>query len=182
MPAKGEFSIDPLFQTGKAELVQALGFQRKYAASGHVGQRRPAPQPKRGPQAVGGKADGAAAKRITAFTQEPIETPGVQPLRRHRKNVPRRPRGYDVLPQRGPQARNVCAQRPLGTGGRVPVPELLNQPVAQDRPAGVEQEQGKQGALTAASELQQLARPSGFHQPRIRNSQPTPISFATTPP
>src|SRR5215471_10812294 len=164
MPAKGEFSIDPLFQTGKAKLVQALGFQRKHAAIGHIGQCRPAPQPKRGPQAVGGKAGGAAGKRITAFAQEPIETPGVQPLRRHLKNVPRRARGYDVLPQRGPQARHVCAQRPLGTGGRVPVPELLNQPVAQHRPAGAEQEQDKQGALTTTSELQQLARPSGFHR------------------
>src|SRR6516164_7153571 len=79
MPAKGEFSIDPLFQTGKAELVQALGLQRKHAAIGHAGQRRPAPQPKRGPQPVSGKPGGAAGKRITAFAQEQIETPGIQP-------------------------------------------------------------------------------------------------------
>jgi hypothetical protein len=49
-----------------------------------------------------------------------------------------------------------------GAGRRFPVPELLDQPVARDRPFGMEKKQGEKGALTSASEPQGLSVPDGL--------------------
>src|SRR5215469_7861095 len=182
MPTKGEFSIDPLFQTGKAELVQALGFQRKHAAIGHVGQCRPAPQPKRGPQAVGGKAGGAAGKRITAFAQELIETPGVQPLRRHRKNVPRRARAYvsRLRSALGEKRMRATSSRHRRAGARARVPQSTgrSRPPGRSR-AGARQARRADGGLRAALACPPERLPPGpgsgtRSPPRSRSPRPLP--------
>jgi hypothetical protein len=170
--AERELGVDELLAADEPELVQALRLERQQAVVSHVGERRAAPERESCAEPVGGEAGGAASERVPSLAEKPLESNRVDPRAVHLEDVPAAAGDHGVLPERGPQARDVDAQRLRGTAWGTALPQLLDEAVADDGPSRLEHEQREQRPLPAAADLEGPAVADGFdraEQPELES-------------
>ena len=81
MPAEGQLGGQPVLQGHQAKLLQPLPLGLGEGLVGHLGQGRPAPQPKRLPQHLGGRPRLAALQQPLALLGQRHKPGGIQVLR-----------------------------------------------------------------------------------------------------
>jgi hypothetical protein len=173
VPAEGEPRLDPVLGAGQAELGEPGDLALGERLEGHVGEGVAAPQGVRlAEQVVGcGRVDRQGGP---AGTGQTLETDRVQLVGRDPQQVAGRPPGDHgrsrarppARIQHPPQHRHVGPQRDRGPGGRLPRPELVDQPVDRDHPVGVDQQQHEQGALLGAGDQDGTVVASHFERPK----------------
>jgi len=94
----------------------------------------------------------AALERGACLVSQPFEAPQVDLLGFDLEDVSRSSRGDDPRPERLAQARDMAVQGGRRRRRRLPIPELVDQPIARDDPVCVQQQEGQHGALFPASE------------------------------
>jgi hypothetical protein len=164
MPTKSQLGGQPVLQDHQAKLLQPLPLGLGEGLVGHVGQGRPAPQPQRLPQHLGGLSGPAALQQPLALLGQRHETGGIQILSSDHQPVPRRPSDQHPRRRLSPTTR---LQRPtqvgdigLQRGGRLRgwllAPQLLDQPVQRHYLVGVHQQHRQQSALLGSSQLHRM--------------------------
>ncbi len=138
--AERQLRIDSLLEGDEAKLVQPASLVRDDATIANVRERRALPQRECSSKSIRRKPGSAARECIASFAVEPLEPPRVDQLILDIEHVAGRPREKRVLTERGAQPRDVDAERAFRAPRRLVLPELVDQPVARDRPPWLEEE------------------------------------------
>jgi hypothetical protein len=104
----------------------------------------------------------AGGQRAPALVGEPLEAIQVKLTRLDAQPVSAGRRGEPAAgrPERTTHAGDRDLERLVGAGGRASVPQLLDQAIARDRRAALEQEQREERALPGAGGSGSALRPS----------------------
>ncbi len=175
----GEQAVFAERQPGLGQLF--LGHQSLFVqpGDGRAGERlvgelrvRPAaPQPEGLAQQRGAYLQ---VVRALGAPEQRLEATGVHGLGLGTQHVTRRPVRHQLPFAQSPaQLRDLDPQRGGGPGGRAAVPEVLDQPVGGDGPAGVDEEHGQQ---RPDLDLRHVDRPPvrGPHHERPQHPEPHP--------
>ena len=120
---------------------------------GQIRKRATPPDFERGPQRPRRVLGSPLLEEPPPFVPEALETGKVELLRVAHEHVSGRARlEHFVRLQQLPQSRDVLLERGRSVFGRVAAPELLDQAVARDDTARVEQKQGEQAPLLDSAE------------------------------
>jgi hypothetical protein len=145
-----EVAVDPVHLRRETQPVEPPGLVARRGLELHAVQRGPAPERERLAQQPAGGFDLARRGPFSRLRQQPLEADRVQPLWLEVQEIPGRPshdRVASVARQRLTQLRDVHVQGLPGGLRRRLAPELVDQPVAGDDGAGVEQQHREQGPL-----------------------------------
>jgi hypothetical protein len=138
VPALLQVLLDPPLEAGEAELLQARDLALREALVGELGERLPPPEGKRLSRLVLGQT---------------LEASEVELVLCHPQAVAGRPRLQALLAERLAQPGDVHLQRLLGRLRRLVLPQGLDQAVTRDDLVRVQKQNGEQGALLAAVEI-----------------------------
>ncbi len=176
---------DPFLERCQPELLEPAYLCLAERLIGQVRQRRPAPVRERLAEQLASLARRAAGQRPSAAFSERLEALGVDPLGVGEEPVAGRARDQQPAGRAGltcglegpPQARNRHLQRPRRIVAPLAGPQLLDQPVARDNLAGVEQEHPEQSALSCAAEGKRPVTVDHFDRAEdaeVHRSSPSP--------
>ena len=151
-PAETQLRLDPVFDGGQPQLVEAGRGGDRVAGLARVGVRRSAPEREPVPQGVGRGLRVAGAQRVPAGAGELLEALGVDRRRRRAGSRPvRRPTRAPGTVRRRRETK-VWTALPWSAGGRVG-PEGVDERVDADHPAGVGGQPGQQRAQPRPADL-----------------------------
>jgi hypothetical protein len=178
LPAECQIRVDPRFDRAQAELLEPLEFEPRAAVEIDILQRAPTPQ------AFGFAQPLARESRNTgraAGVQQGQESVRVQLTRLDPQQITGCAREQTRFAQHLAQARDLVGERVARGAGRLVVAELFEQSFARYGTVGVQQQDGKQGALSWPADRERpavrsyLERPQDqeFHRPAsISESSP----------
>ncbi len=173
MPAQGEVGIDPLFQRGQPQLLQAGCLGLGEGLVDEVGQRVTPPQPQALAQGGRRRRRIACGQRPAALAGEPLEAQGVDAVGIDGEEVA----GLTGEQETGPGARrpsrlqggaevgDVGVERGRGGGWCVLAPHHLHEPLPRDNLVGVEHQLGQKGALLGRADLHRDAGVENLQHP-----------------
>ena len=142
--AAREVCVDPALDRGQAQLLEPGGLEREV----DVGERLAAPEVERLAQERG-RARGLGACRLG---RQPLEPAQVELVRFAAEDVARRARLDRTVAERLAQLRDVDLERRRRRRRRRVGPELVDQPLDRDDPAGLEREDGQERPLLATTD------------------------------
>ena len=166
--------LDAPLQRGQPELLEAGGLVLGEGL-GELGQRRPAPQRQRALDDVGRVAGPAAGKRGTTVGNEPLEAVEIELVRLELERVPGGTRVQARLGKHPAELRDVGLHHlPRRVGDGV-APQVVDDPLARDRPVRVQEQHGEQRPLLARRDRQrggavddfERAQEAEFHRSRV---------------
>ena len=163
--AERQLRIDSLLEGDEPKLVQPASLVRDDATVANVRERRAAPQRECGSQAIRREPGSAARECVAPFAVEPFEPPRVDHLSLDVEHVAGRPCEERVLTERRAQPRDVDPERAFRAPRRPALPELVDQPVARDRPPWLDEEQGEEPSLPPTTQSDRLPGAHDFHWP-----------------
>ena len=163
--AERQVRIDSLLEGDEPKLVQPPSLVGDHATVANVRERRALPECERGSQAIRREPGRAPRACVAPFAVEPFEPPRVDLLGLDVEHVARRPCEHRVLTERRAQPRNVDPEGAFRAARGLALPELVDQPVARDRPPWLDEEQGEEPSLPPATERDRLPGAHGFHWP-----------------
>src|SRR4029077_962417 len=147
--AERELEVDTSLDARKPELVEAIDLVPREVVVREVVRRGTAPERERLAQLRGCRG----TLERPGFGEELLESVRVEVFRRDLQPVTGSDRLHGFRPELLAQARYVSLQR-LGRGlGRLAVPQLVDEPVAGHRLAGVQQHDREQLSLLPAAQL-----------------------------
>ena len=143
VPAVGELALEPTFQGGQAQLLEARDLALGEVLEREVGERRAAPECQR--------------FRVALLRDQLVEAVQVELVRRDAQHVPRRSRLEPVGAEQPAQPRHVAVQRGDRGSRRRLSPQRVDQPVARDDLVRAQQQVAEQCALAAALDRERMA-------------------------
>ena len=184
--AEREIRIDSRLEGDEPKLVQPTSLLLDDATVANVRERRAVPQRERGFQAIRREPGSAARQCVASFAVEPFEPRPVDQLSLDVEHVAGGPCDERALPERRTQPRHVDPERAFRARRGPALPELVDQPVARDRPPWLDEEQGEEPSLPPATKPDRLpgrariplARAPGTRWPCRSRSPRCPSSAA----
>jgi hypothetical protein len=151
--AGGEIGVDASLERLEARLLEPSLRIEQRPLGLEVGQRLAAPEVERRPEDPRGVVALSLVEQPATLAVKPLEPHQVERLRRRRQDVAAGPRLQHVVRlEQLPQPGDVLLERSRGVLRRRLAPQLLDQPVARDDRARVEQQQREQASLLRAAE------------------------------
>ena len=154
-----EVGLDPQLERLEPQLVETGG-RRGDGLAREIGERWAAPERKR----LAKQRSYLLGRRASRLVDEATEAFEVQLVRLDTEQVAGRPRD-DPLAELSPQAEHVVLQRRLRAGGRLVVPDAVDQSLRRDDLVRVEQEQREHRAPLRPTERQSLLAVEDLERP-----------------
>jgi hypothetical protein len=142
--AERQLGIDPFFEGDEAKIVQPTGLVLDDASATGVCEGRAVPQGKGGSQAIRREPGSLARECVASVEVQPFESRRVDQLRVDVEHVARRPRYKRVFTEHRAKPGDVDPERPFRAPRRLAVPQFVDQSVARDDLARLDQEQGEE--------------------------------------
>ena len=166
--AAGEVDVDAGFEGEQAQLLEAgdLGLRKGLVAE--VGQGGAAPEPECLAQLPARRGRVAGGDCLPRAGDEVLEAVAVQLARLDPQEVARGASHERFLrrPESPPQPGDVPLERSPRGRRRLPVPELVHQPVGRDDLVRLQEEEGEDGALPRSAEGDRAALAAGLERPQ----------------
>jgi hypothetical protein len=154
-----------------------------------VRERRSTPERERGPQDLGCTPGITGGEELATLAEEALETAEVDLLALERDPVPVSMRLQSPVAERFAELRNVDVDAVESARRRLVLPEGVDEAVRRDDLAAVQEKDGEQRALLAASDLERLPTREcleGTEDPEVQRvvgiRQVTPLSPALNRP
>ena len=177
--AECELCVDAVHDGVQAQLLEPPDLRLREVELREVGQRRSAPERKRVPELFCGARRVAAVESLVRSEPQPLEAAQVELVGFDVEPVARR-LGDERIPVRAvavaegaPQPRDRLLERVRGSARCLLAEEVVDQPVARDDLARVEQEDREQSALTKADERDDPAPTAHLERSENRKLEPT---------
>ena len=144
----GQIGVGPCLHRLEPLLLESWQRISGERLPGEVEERFAAPQLERRPQRARRILGPSLFEKRPAFVAEAFEPGEIDLLGIDREHIAGRPRlEHLVRLEELPEPGDVLLESGGGVLGWIAAPELLDQPVARDHPARIEQEQGEEAAL-----------------------------------
>jgi hypothetical protein len=162
--AQLEPRVVPQLDGAQPQLVEALGGDARRRLVGDVGERRPGPEGERRVEVVCRVGDPLLGERVLGLPDEPLESRQVELARLEPDSVPVPVRLDAVGADRPPEPVHVDLERRARRARRL-VPESVDEMVAGQHGAAVQQELGEERPLLRAAERHRPASRQGLDGP-----------------
>lgn len=168
---------EAVLEGGRPQLDQSLAFDLGEGVELDIGVGLPAPEGERPVEGGLGLGGSARGEEGPAPGHPGLEHRGVQVVvgdgqevaRRSGDEHRRRLAGRAIRFEDAPQQRDVRLEGRRGGGGRLSLPEVLDDPVERDDPVRIDEEPRQQGALSGSADVERL--PAVEHLDRAQHPE-----------
>jgi hypothetical protein len=164
--AQLKVGLDSVAYRSQPQLFEPLGLEAERAFVAELSERPSSPQREPARQALARALRGSARESSPSIVDELLEADGIDLPGRDIQPVARlAARDRRSVSQRLPEPGDVRVKRSRCAGRRPAVPELLDQSVRGNVPAGLEEHEREESALPRTAERDRLAVTRELHRP-----------------